>query len=96
MRIHAAAGAIVTAAGFLFTLSRIEWTVLVLTIAGVMAAEMVNTAIEAVVDLVTEDVHPLAKAAKDIAAGAVLVTAAAAVVVGVLLFAPKIMEVFHP
>jgi undecaprenol kinase/diacylglycerol kinase (ATP) len=82
------AAIIVTFLGFYFQIKRIEWIILVISIALVMAMEMVNTAIEAIVDLVSPNYHPLAKVAKDVAAGCVLVTAIASVIVGVLLFYP--------
>lgn len=87
-RIHLLAAVIVSFLGFYFKINRIEWIILVISIALVMAMEMVNTAIEAIVDLVSPNYHPLAKIAKDVAAGCVLVTAIAAVIVGVLLFYP--------
>ena len=74
-------------------LGRIEWTILVLTIALVWVAEFVNTAVEAVVDLLSPDIHPLAKVAKDVAAAAVLIAALAAVAVGLLLLGPAALEV---
>ncbi|WP_245676211.1 diacylglycerol kinase family protein [Domibacillus iocasae] len=89
IRVHAAAGIFVSAAGFIFGLTRIEWCVLLLTIACVIALEMVNTAIEKTVDLVTEEYRPLAKMAKDLAAGAVLIFACAAIIIGCILFIPK-------
>ncbi|WP_231584100.1 diacylglycerol kinase family protein [Domibacillus indicus] len=91
IRVHAAAGILVSAAGFIFQLTRMEWCILVLTIAGVIALEMVNTAIEKTVDLVTEEYRPLAKMAKDLAAGAVLLFACMAVIIGCILFIPKIL-----
>lgn len=63
---------------------------LVLTVGAVITLELVNTAIERAVDLVTGEFHPLAKAAKDIAAAAVLVAAGLAVIIGVLLFWPHL------
>jgi len=87
-RIHILAAIIVTCLGFYFNIKRIDWIILVISIALVMAMEMVNTSIEAIVDLVSPEYHPLAKIAKDVAAGCVLVTAIAAVIVGVLLFYP--------
>jgi len=90
-RIHAAATVIVIAAGFLFGISRGEWCAVIAVIALVWAAEGVNTAIEAVVDLVSPELHPLAGRAKDLAAGAVLVAALAAVVIGLLIFGPRVL-----
>lgn len=71
-------------------LDRIEWAILILTIAVVWVAEFVNTAVEALVDLLSPEIHPLAKTAKDIAAASVLIAALAAVVVGLLVVGPKL------
>jgi diacylglycerol kinase (ATP) len=86
MRIHLFAAALVLAATLALHLQRIYVIALIITIAVVLAFELVNTAIEAVVDLMTVAHHPLAKIAKDCAAGAVLVAAFGAVVVGYLAF----------
>jgi len=80
---------VVIVAGAFTGLSKIEWIILVIIIALMLALEMLNTAIEHVVDLASPDIHPLAKAAKDIAAGAVLVFAIASVIIGILIFLPK-------
>ena len=68
-----------------------EWCILVLVIGMVIALEMVNTALERCVDLVTKDYKELAKNAKDVAAGAVLVMSMFSVVIGILIFLPKII-----
>ncbi|MGY3714376.1 diacylglycerol kinase family protein [Sutcliffiella cohnii] len=73
-------------------ISKIEWVVLFLIIGGMVVIEIINTAIENVVDLVTEEFHPLAKIAKDVAASAALVFAAVAVVVGIILYLPYIVQ----
>jgi diacylglycerol kinase len=86
MKIHLVAAFAAVAGAIYYRLSAAEWMLLTLTIAGVIAAEMLNTAVEAVVDLVSPQVHHLAKTAKDVAAGAVLIMAAASLVVGYLLF----------
>ena len=86
---------LVTVAGFIFRVSVHEWAILALTIGLVLGMELVNTAIEAVVDLVTEDYHPLAKVAKDTAAAAVFVIAIASVVVGLIIFLPKVISLFR-
>lgn len=80
--------------GFLFRINKYEWAILVLTIGLVISCELINTAIEAVVDLVTEEYHPLAKVAKDTSAAAVLVFAMVAVIVGLIIFVPKIIGLF--
>ncbi len=76
--------------GVAFQISLTEWLVLILTIFFVLVTELINTAVENVVDLVTSDTHPLAKAAKDSAAGAVLVAAVGSVIVGVIIFLPHL------
>jgi diacylglycerol kinase (ATP) len=86
MRIHWIAAALVLAATLYLRLGRPYVIAIVIMVAVVIAFELVNTAIEAVVDLLTQTQHPLAKVAKDTAAGAVLVVAFAAVVVGYLTF----------
>jgi len=91
-KIHTALGLAAVALGFLLRIGRDEWLVLVLTIALVLAAEGVNTAIEAVVDLVSPVYHPLAKVAKDVAAGTVLLTAIASVIIGLILFLPRLLS----
>ncbi len=89
MRIHILSAFIVVTAGLLTGLSYSEWLIIIITISLVIGAEMINTAIENVVDLATPDIHPLAKQAKDIAAGAVLVFALTSVIIGLLIFLPK-------
>ncbi len=89
-RVHAAAAGLVIGAAILFRLSPVEWAVLILTIGSVFGAEMINTVAELAVDLLTQRQHPLAKIAKDVGAGAVLVTALAAVGVGIALFGPRL------
>lgn len=85
-RIHLCAAAYALGFAPAMALSRGEWAALLLTIALVIGMEAVNTAIERAVDLASPDRHPLARAAKDAAAGAVLFCAVAAVGVGVALF----------
>ncbi len=86
LRIHFIAAVLVLVAGFVWQLSRAELLVLVFAISLVILSELFNTALETVVDLVTPDYHPLAKVAKDVAAGAVLVAAVNAALVGAVLF----------
>jgi undecaprenol kinase len=92
MRVHLLGAICALITAFLTKLSTLEWCILVLVIALVFAAEMFNTAIEKVVDLASPEFHPLAKAAKDIAAGAVLVIACMSVIIGILIFIPKWMS----
>ena len=85
---------IVLIASVIFKLSLVEWVVVVFTIGAVLSLELINTAIEAVVDLVTEEYHPLAKVAKDTSAAAVFIIAIVAVIVGLIIFLPKIISLF--
>lgn len=89
-RIHAGATLLAIGSGFWFSISRAEWCVVVAVIGLVWTAEGVNTALETVVDLVSPETHPLAGRAKDVAAGAVLCAALAALVIGVLIFGPRV------
>jgi diacylglycerol kinase len=72
-------------------ISRAEWGVLLLTIACVLILEGLNTALEACVDLASPDIHPLAKTAKDVSAGMVLIAAVASVGVGLIILGPPLM-----
>ncbi len=85
---------LVLIAGFIFQLETYEWVIIAMTIGVVIAGELINTAIEAVVDLVTEEYHPLAKVAKDTSAAAVFILAIMAVVVGIIIFLPKLIGLF--
>lgn len=73
-------------------ISRVEWSILILTIACVLILEGLNTALEAIVDLASPAAHPLAKIAKDVSAGMVLVAAIASVGVGLLILGPPLLE----
>ena len=90
LRIHAVATIVVALAGWWGRLSRTEWALVVLSVGLVWACELINTAVEAVVDLVSPEHHELARIAKDVASAAVLAAAAAAVVVGLLVFGPRL------
>ena len=92
MKIHCAAVVCVVIAGIVFHITSIEWCICLTLFGLVMALEMVNTAVEAVVDLVTEERRPLAKLAKDAAAGAVLIAAIMAAIAGMIIFLPKLLE----
>jgi diacylglycerol kinase len=91
-RIHLVVALFVVIAGFSFHISRMEWIMLVLCIALVLSLEAVNTAIEYLTDLVSPSYHLLAGKAKDVAAAAVLWAAIGAVVIGGLVFFPKIWD----
>jgi diacylglycerol kinase len=90
--IHGGATIAVVILAVWLRISRYEWSILLLTIAFVWTAEFVNTAIEVMVDLISPEEHPLAKRAKDIAAGAVLVSAFTAVIVGLLILGPPLWQ----
>lgn len=90
-KIHLIIAFIVTLFGFIFSLSRFEWLVLLLTYSSVLVAEMFNSAIERVIDYLKPTWHPQAKAIKDIAAGAVLLATFLAIIIGLVIFIPKIM-----
>jgi diacylglycerol kinase (ATP) len=92
-KIHSVISLLAVALGFLLRIELGEWLALVLTIMLVLAAEGLNTAIEAVVDLASPAYHPLAKIAKDVAAGTVLLTAIGAVIVGLMVFLPRLLMV---
>ncbi len=84
---------IVLVLGFVFKINPMEWALLSLTIGLVISCELLNTAIEAIVDLVTEDYHPLAKVAKDTSAAAVFVFAIVSIIVGIIIFLPKLIAI---
>jgi diacylglycerol kinase len=94
-RIHISIGLLGAVAGVMLGLSLVEWAVFAAMVTLVLAAEMVNTMVESLVDLVTQQYHPLAKVAKDVAAGIVLLTAIGSVVVGLLIFLPKLLAVIR-
>ncbi len=94
MKIHCGAAALVTLAGIFLKISLREWMECLILFGLVMSLEMVNTAIEAVVDLVTDEYQPLAKVAKDVAAGAVLIAAIIAAIIGCIIFLPKLAALF--
>lgn len=88
-RLHLLAATLVVALGWGLQVSASEWLALVLAMSAVFTSEALNTALELVVDLVSPEWHALARDAKDVAAGAVLLASMGAVVVGGLVFLPK-------
>jgi diacylglycerol kinase len=88
--IHAVFSVLVALTAAWLGLPARDWAVLVLTIAMVWAAEFINTAIEAVLDLASPDIHPLAGVGKDVGAAAVLIAALASVLVGLLILGPPL------
>src|SRR2546430_9764133 len=93
-RIELAVGLAAVALGLWLGLTSVEWAVLAITIALVLALEWINTSLELAVSLASPDRHPSAKAAKDVAAACVLLGAITSVVVGLLLFGPRLVERF--
>lgn len=91
---HLIATVCVVTAGFVCGITRTEWICVLLCIGVVIAAELFNSAIERLVDLVSPQRHPLAGQIKDIAAGAVLVCALTAMVVGLVIFVPYLTRFF--
>lgn len=89
-RIHLSIGAVVVLTGLWLGLPAHDWALLALTIGFVLVAEALNTALEAAVDLTSPQMHPLAKRAKDVGAGAVLLAAVMSVVVGLLILGPPL------
>lgn len=95
-RIHLLIALVAVAAGVAAGLTGVEWAVLFVTIALVTLAEGLNTGIEIAVSLASPEVRPEAKAAKDVAAGMVLLAAIASVGVGLVLFGPRVSALFRP
>lgn len=93
-RIHVAAMAAVVILGFLLELTAMEWCVVALCCGGVLMAEAMNSAVEAIADLVSPEYHPLIKKAKDVGAAGVLMMAIAAATAGLIIFLPKIILIF--
>lgn len=91
-RLQIMVGLLAAAAGFLFQLNLSEWMILILTGGLVLISEMANSSIEAMVDLITEERRLEAKKAKDIAAGMVLLSSGLSIIIGVLLFGPRLMR----
>jgi len=91
MQIHITMALLVVILGAIVSLTPVEWCIISLVVCAVISLELLNTAIEATIDRIGTDPHPLAKIAKDTAAGAVLVTAIGAVIIGIIIFAPKLI-----
>jgi diacylglycerol kinase len=94
MAIHLLVTILVIVAGVFFKISYVEWFFVIIIIGLVLATELINTAIEATIDLVSPKIHPLAKIAKDTASAAVFIFALVASIGGLLIFVPKIIERF--
>ncbi len=92
MRVHLLAALAAVAAGLILRIGAADWACVLAAIGLVLTAETLNTVVEALVDLCTSEFHPLAKAAKDMAAGAVLIASAAALGVGLAVFLPRLLR----
>lgn len=90
--IHAAATLVVCALASLLGISAGEWLAIVLAIAAVWSSEAMNTAFESLCDVVSPDLHPQVRRAKDVAAAAVLLSAAGAATVGAIVFGPRLLQ----
>ena len=92
-RIHILAAMVAVIAGLFFQLSAIEWVAIVLAIGWVIALEIINSAIENISDFVSPGQNEMIKKIKDLSAAGVLVGAITAVIIGLIVFVPKIMEI---
>lgn|SRR5574344_244373 len=93
IKIHYLIMVIVTILGFIYHISTYEWLICLLCYGLVISLEMVNTAIETTINLVTKEYNPLAKDAKDISAGSVLIAVIFVIIIGLIIFIPKIFNV---
>lgn len=94
-RFHSVAMVIVLLTAALLGVSLVEWVILLFTIMLVLVTEMINTAIEAMTDLLTKKFDAYAKISKDVSAGMVLLSAMGSVVVGLVIFGPKLLSLFN-
>ncbi|KKP87783.1 MAG: Diacylglycerol kinase [Candidatus Nomurabacteria bacterium GW2011_GWC2_35_8] len=93
--IHVFVTVLVVIAGFYFKVSSFEWLVLVLTIGFVFVAEVFNTAIEIDINLTSPEYHPYARDTKDVSAGAVLLASIISVIIGLIIFLPKVLSMIQ-
>ncbi len=96
MKIHICCAILVISGGFVFKITQTEWFAILICIGVVLSLEMVNTAIEHLVDLVEPNHNPKAGAIKDIAAGAVLVSAIISCLIGIMIFGKYILDLIFP
>lgn len=94
LKIHILIMLLVILSGFLLKISLMEWIICIILFGFVICLELINTAIELTVDLAMPEIHEKAKAAKDIAAAAVLIAAICSAIIGVIIFLPKILILF--
>lgn len=93
-KVMLAVGILAVIAGFALRLDALSWVLVIVMIGAVLSGEMVNTAIEAVVDLASPDIHPLAKLAKDLGAGAMLVLSVAVAIGGLIVYGRAALMLF--
>lgn len=93
-KIHLIVAFIVIAAGFVLKINLTEWCIIIISIGFVLTSEAINTAIEKIIDLVSPEYNKIAGIVKDIAAGAVLISSITVAVVGLIIFLPKIIQIF--
>ena len=94
-RIHMVATLLVIIAGFFLDLNRLEWIVIILVIGIVLISETFNSVVEQIIDYLKPEIHPKAKIIKDMSAGAVLLAAITAIIVGLTIFLPKIIQLLQ-
>ena len=92
--LHAMCTIIIIILGFALKISFIQWAIIVIALVIVLAVELLNTAIEATVDLVTKEIHPLAKVAKDCGSAAAFVSSIMVFIICCFIFVPKIIALF--
>lgn len=95
MKIHIFIMILVIIFGIILKINRIEWIICIIQFGFVISLELVNTAIENTVDLITLEKNPQAKIAKDVAAGSVLIAAMTAATIGLIIFIPKILNNYY-
>ncbi|HLX58167.1 MAG TPA: diacylglycerol kinase family protein [Ktedonobacteraceae bacterium] len=95
MKVHISLAVLAIALGIFLHITAVEFAIIFLAIAGVLITEMFNTVIERCVDLASPTYHPLAKAAKDMAAGAVLLSAIMAIIIALFIFGPHLWALVH-
>jgi diacylglycerol kinase len=95
-RVHVSIAILAILLGVVLHISAVEFALVFVAITGVFIAEMFNTVFELCIDLASPEYHPLAKIAKDVAAGAVLLSAMLSVVIGLFVFGPHLWDLFHP
>lgn len=93
MKLHVLAMILVILLGFIVKLSRLEWEICIILFAMIISGELFNTAIETTVDIAMPQKNEKAKLAKDVSAGAVLIIAIGSLIIGIIIFMPKIMEI---